>query len=57
MPSTPDVLADHALVVLVSEAGTATSRRERVVLIALPAAAATRVAAASLTDALTVVVR
>lgn len=55
--SDPEVLADHALVVLVSEAGTGTSRRDRVVLIALPAAAATRVAAASLTDALTVVVR
>ena len=57
LPSTPDVLADNALVVLVSEAGTGTSRRDRVVLVALPAAAATRVAAASLTDALTVVVR
>ncbi|MFW0871759.1 SAF domain-containing protein [Rhodococcoides corynebacterioides] len=55
--STPEVLADHALVVLVSEAGTGTTRQDRVVLIALPAAAATRVAAASLTDALTVVVR
>ncbi|MBT1193652.1 SAF domain-containing protein [Rhodococcoides kroppenstedtii] len=57
LPSTPDVLADNALVVLASEAGTGTSRRDRVVLVALPAAAATRVAAASLTDALTVVVR
>ncbi|MGN7134419.1 SAF domain-containing protein [Rhodococcoides corynebacterioides] len=55
--SDPEVLADHALVVLVSEAATGTSRRDRVVLIALPATAATRVAAASLTDALTVVVR
>ncbi len=53
----PEVLAERALVVLVSEAGTGTSRRDRVVLLALPAVAATRVAAASLTDALTVVVR
>lgn len=56
-PPTASVLAERALVVLVSEAGTGAARRDRVVLIALPAAAATTVAAASLSDALTVVVR
>lgn len=51
------ILAADATVVLVSAPGTGAARREQLVLVALPADAATSVAAASLTEALTVTLR
>lgn len=59
-PANPDrrpgatVLASRAVVVLVTPSGNGRDQRERVVMLALPAADATTVAAASLTSAITV---
>ncbi|WP_137723499.1 RcpC/CpaB family pilus assembly protein [Prescottella subtropica] len=50
----PTVLASDATVVLVSPESSSGARRERVVMLALPAAEAGAVAAASLTSAITV---
>lgn len=50
----PDMLAENAAVVLVSPTGDGRGAKERVVMIALPTEAAGKVAAASLTSALTV---
>ncbi len=51
------VLATDATVVLVSPESSGAGRRDRVVMLALPAPAAGAVATASLTDALTVTLR
>ncbi|MGB3771298.1 MAG: SAF domain-containing protein [Rhodococcus sp. (in: high G+C Gram-positive bacteria)] len=48
------VIADRATVVMVSAAGSGMARREQIILVALRADAATDVAAASLSEALTV---
>ncbi|MGF7121389.1 SAF domain-containing protein [Rhodococcus sp. AG1013] len=54
-PPSAEILASGATVVLVSpERSSGTERRDRVVMLALPAPAAGAVAAASLTDAITV---
>jgi hypothetical protein len=51
------IIAEAATVVVVSAAGTGVARREQLVLLALRADAAATVAAASLSDALTVLLR
>ncbi|RVW02944.1 SAF domain-containing protein [Rhodococcus xishaensis] len=53
-PAGATVLASAATVVLVAPEHPSTGRRDRVVMLALPAPAASAVAAASLTDAITV---
>ncbi|WP_305094177.1 Flp pilus assembly protein CpaB [Prescottella sp. R16] len=53
-PPSATVLASDAAVVLVSPESSSGTRRERIVMLALPASEAGAVAAASLTDAITV---
>ncbi|MDV7243929.1 MULTISPECIES: SAF domain-containing protein [Rhodococcus] len=53
-PQNATVLASDAVVVLVTPSGNGRDQRDRVVMLALPATEATTVAAASLTNAITV---
>jgi Flp pilus assembly protein CpaB len=53
-PQNATVLASDAVVVLVTPTGNGRDQRDRVVMLALPATEATTVAAASLTNAITV---
>lgn len=52
--ATPTILASGAVVVLVTAAESTRNQREQVIMLALPTDAATRVAAASLVNAITV---